>query len=272
MAELLIVGAASLDRLHFKSHQMEAAGGAGMYTAAAAHYSGATVTLYAPRPVIIPEALEPLVARVNWIGPQIESGQLPRFEIAHYGEGRAELLAASWGDEAAFAKDELPEDLSLYSYVHIAALESAQCQREFYSACVERGAVRTSIGTYARIVRDEGEVVRSLFKQADAFFMNENEAIGLFGSVDDVVSTGDTCVFVTLGERGALVIQGDQRSIIPSPLVDELDPTGAGDSFCGATLAGMAAGLTPEVAAREATALAAQMITGVGPEVLWKVD
>jgi hypothetical protein len=52
--------------------------------------------------------------------------------------------------------------------------------------------------------------------------------------------------------------------------VDALDPTGAGDTFCGATLARLAQGEHPVVAARSAAALAALMITQVGPAALWQ--
>lgn len=50
--------------------------------------------------------------------------------------------------------------------------------------------------------------------------------------------------------------------------VEELDPTGAGDTFCGTTLAGLAEGLHPVLAGRRAALAAADMVTGVGPERL----
>jgi sugar/nucleoside kinase (ribokinase family) len=269
MAELLIIGAASLDRLHFRGQVVDAPGGAGLYTAAAAHRSGATVTLFAPRPVIAPKLFEPLESRVLWIGPQIGDDEIPRLEIAHYGAGHAELLAASWGNPEAFEPAELPKDLSSFANVHIAAMPNAQLQAAFFVTCMDRGAQKISVGTYAHVVHTERETVRSLFDRADVFFMNENEAKGLFGSIENVRPTKGKLGFVTFGERGAMVFEGGRQTRIPALKVDELDPTGAGDTFCGATLAGLANGLTAEQAASRGVALAAEMITGVGPEMLW---
>jgi ribokinase len=47
-----------------------------------------------------------------------------------------------------------------------------------------------------------------------------------------------------------------------------VDPTGAGDTFCGATLAGLARGQDPITAARHAATLAARKIEHVGPAFL----
>jgi len=49
-----------------------------------------------------------------------------------------------------------------------------------------------------------------------------------------------------------------------------VDPTGAGDTFCGATLAGLAIGQHPVMAARQAIPLAAQTIEAIGPAALLK--
>ena len=163
---------------------MTAAGGAALYTAAAAWRAGAAVTLLAPRPDPLPEFLQPAAARFPWIGPIIDPEQLPRLEIAHYGGGKAALLSAAWGAEALLTPADLPDDLSGYRFVHIAALRSAQRQVDFLRGCRQRGAMRISAGTYGHVVYDETATVRALFEEADLFFMNENEANGLFGSVE----------------------------------------------------------------------------------------
>ena len=133
-----------------------------------------------------------------------------------------------------------------------------------------RGAQRISAGTYGRAVYGETEAVRKLLALADLFFMNENEATGLFGTVDAARAAPGKLLFVTLGARGALVIQGDHVTHVPGMAAAELDPTGAGDTFCGATLAGLVRGEHPVMATRQAIALAAQMIGAVGPAALWQ--
>ena len=74
---------------------------------------------------------------------------------------------------------------------------------------------------------------------------------------------------MTLGERGVQVVQGEMVTNIPGAPAVELDPTGAGDTFCGATLAGLRHGLSPVAAAEQAVFLAAQTVSAVGPAALW---
>ncbi|MEA3336433.1 MAG: carbohydrate kinase family protein [Chloroflexota bacterium] len=272
MVDILVIGGASLDRLHFAGRTAQSPGGAGLYTAAAAHRAGATVAMLAPRPDPVPRALEPAAERIDWIGPLVPPKDLPHFEIAHYGGGRAELVTARWGAEARLTPQELPGDLSGFSIVHIAALGSAERQLAFLRSCRLRGASRISVGTYARVVVGETETVRALLREADLFFMNENEAAVLFADVVDARTQPGKLLFITLGEKGARVCQGDRVSEISPVSARELDPTGAGDTFCGTTLALLARHEHPVLAAEMATALAAQVIESVGPSALWRTD
>jgi ribokinase len=270
MPDILIIGGASLDVLHFAGQTAASAGGAGLYTAAAAARAGAATAMFAPRPDPVPEALAPASERIHWFGPVVPPKDLPHFEIAHHGEGRAELVNARWGAEARLNPHDLPDDLSGYALIHITALGTTQRQIDFLHACRARGARRISAGTYGRAVYGDTAAVQQLFDAADIFFMNENEANGLFGSAAQAHTAPGKLLFVTLGQRGARVIQGDYATDVPGQPAAELDPTGAGDTFCGATLAGLARGEHPVMAARQAVALAAQMIGAVGPTALWQ--
>ena len=184
---------------------------------------------------------------------------------------RAELKGASWGAELTMTPTDLPDDLSGYAFVHIAALSSAQRQLEFLQACRERGAPRISVGTYARLIQNESDTVRRLWATADLFFMNENECKGLFGTVEAACegeAHADAALFVTLGEHGALVLHHQKRTAIPAQVASEFDPTGAGDTFCGATLAALAQGKNWVDAACVGAAWAAQTVASPGPEAL----
>ena len=75
-------------------------------------------------------------------------------------------------------------------------------------------------------------------------------------------------MFVTLGAEGAWVLQGEYKTHVPAVPAQVLEPTGAGDSFAGATLARLAQGQHPVQAARLAMPLAAQVVTGIGPAAL----
>ena len=270
---ILVIGCASLDTLHIGGQTYHTIGGAGLYTALAAHYAGACAALLGPKPDPVPPILHPVAQRLAWFGPEVPPDDLPRLEIAHHGEGRATLMGASWGAEARLTVDDLPADLSEFAVVHIAALSSAQKMLDFLRTCRARRAPRISAGTYYRIVQREPATVRAIFEQADLFFMNENEAIGLWGSlrVAGRIATrtrDNALLFITFDRRGAIVIAGDQATPLPADPAVEVDPTGAGDTFCGATLAGLARGEDALTAARNAATLAARKIEHVGPAFL----
>jgi hypothetical protein len=55
------------------------------------------------------------------------------------------------------------------------------------------------------------------------------------------------------------------RPPVPGRPAAEFDPTGAGDTFCGATLAHLVRGEHPVLAAQAAVLLSAEMIGAVGP-------
>jgi ribokinase len=275
MNDILVIGTASIDTLHIAGQTYQTIGGAGLYTALAAAFAGGRVTLIGPRPIAPSPIFREVGQRagVAWIGPAVAVEDLPHLEIAHHGDGKATLMNASWGAEAYLQPEQLPDDLSQFAFVHVAALSSAQRMLDFLRACRERGAKRLSAGTYYRIIQNEPATVRTIFEQSDVFFMNENEAMGLWGSLRvagrvSMRTREDALLFITFDKRGVIVIQGDNATPLPADLANEVDPTGAGDTFCGATLAGLARGDDPVRAAQNACALAAREIEHVGPAFL----
>ncbi len=268
MSHLLIIGGASSDILHLESQTVPSAGGAGMYTAMAAHRSGAQVSLVSPRPHPIPEILQPVAERLHtWLGPVVPSDQLPHFEISYRG-GRTEYIKALFGAESILTPDMLPNDLSAYDCVHVIPLGDAQKQLTFIQACRQRGARRISAGTYLTSVRETPQLVRAIMGQTDFFFMNQGEAIGLFGSLESAKTEPGKLLYITLGAEGACVVQGGHAAFVPAVPAAELDPTGAGDTFCGSTLAYLTQDAHPVMAAQHAVPLASQMIGHVGPAAL----
>lgn len=105
---------------------------------------------------------------------------------------------------------------------------------------------------------------------ADWFFPSVDDARTLSGLQDaDALldwahSLGPRVVFLKLGAEGAFVSDGARRTRIPGHEVRLVDATGAGDCFCGAALARLAAGDDLLEAARYANAAAALATTGFG--------
>ena len=262
---ILIIGGASLDTLEGADGLV--AGGAGMYTAMAVHRSGASASLFAPRPDPVPDALQQVADRLNWMGPSVNATDLPRFEIS-YSDGRANYVQAHFGAEETLSPGELPADLSEFDFVHVVPLGNLRQQYEFMLGCREKGARRISAGTALHLINEQPDEISAVLNDADVFFMNEAEADRLFGSMAGLRTRPGQTIFVTQGRDGATVVQGDVATHVSGVAANVVDPTGAGDAFCGATLVGLAAGRHPVMAARRAIPLSAQTIESFGPAAL----
>lgn len=264
---LLVVGGASLDRIHVRGVPVATPGGAGLYTALAAARAGVEVTMLAPLPDPMPPELEPATRRLRWIGPRVDIDGLPRFEIAYDDDGAVTLFREHLGAEP----DMTPELLDMIDDIPAAAycvpFMDAGLQRRFVDALRTRGCL-TVAATYGKAVRLEPDLVRSTLAVADLSFCNEDEERVLFGPDGSAPPTGHLR-FVTRGRHGVTVFQGDHRSDIDGVSTQVVDPTGAGDTFCGTAVARILLGDHPVEAARRANAAAAEMVTDVGPAALW---
>lgn len=263
---LLVVGSPSLDLLHFGGRSVRSAGGAGLYTALAAQRAGAEVTVVAPRPDPMPAELEPADRLLDWRGPPVPPSALPHFEIEYFPDGRTVYRRAVRGSEGDIRYGDIP-DAGPGAFAYVVPLLDPELQLGFARRLSAAG-VRVGCGTYAPGIRAHREVVAQVAEASHYFFCNEEEAGLLFGSLDEVAVAPGGVVFVTRGPRGARVVVGDHAIDVPAPAVEEVDPTGAGDTFCGTALARLAAGDHPAIAARVAAARAAHTVTGIGPAPL----
>ncbi len=272
MNRLLVIGGASFDVLHLEDRTVDSVGGAGMYTAMAARRCGAQVALFAFRPDPPPESFAPVARRLTeWLGPAVSPEELPQYEISYRG-GKTEYLKASMGAEGMLSPTMLPADLSKYDLVHVTPLGDAVRQLSFVQACRGRGAEQISAGMHHPDAFQQPGAVRAVLEQSDYFFMNDLEAGAVFGSLEAAHTEPGRLLYVTMGDQGACIIQGDTATTIPAVATSVLDPTGAGDTFCGATLAYLLQKKHPIMAARRAVTLAAKMITQLGPTALLSED
>ncbi|WP_307855038.1 ribokinase [Kibdelosporangium banguiense] len=103
----------------------------------------------------------------------------------------------------------------------------------------------------------------------DPMVVNEHEAAELLGQDADpraLLELGPKSAVVTLGARGALVIEPDGVHEIESPQVEAVDTTGAGDAFTGALAAQLAQGADLVTAAMLAVKVAAISVTKRGAQ------
>lgn len=82
-----------------------------------------------------------------------------------------------------------------------------------------------------------------------------------------LLARGPRVVILTLGERGAMVVDNYSVEHLAAVKVNALDPTGAGDAFIGSLAVFLAEGLKLREAVRRANALAARSVTRIGTQV-----
>jgi ribokinase len=122
----------------------------------------------------------------------------------------------------------------------------------------------------------EPSLGRDLAAIANVLIVNETEACELLelpvGDHDwddlaaKLVDFGPNSVVITLGSKGVLLKTESQTATIPSPKVEVVDTTGAGDAFCGALAAAFARGCTLTEAAKVGVAAGAVAVTKQGAQ------
>ncbi|GAB3913409.1 ribokinase [Kibdelosporangium lantanae] len=131
-------------------------------------------------------------------------------------------------------------------------------------------AVATKHGIRAVVnVSPIAELSAQTLAALDPIVVNEHEAEAMLGPEADprgLLDLGPRSAVVTLGARGALVIEADGVREIESPRVRAVDTTGAGDAFTGALAAKLAEGLSLADAAGYAVKVAAISVTRRGAQ------
>jgi ribokinase len=114
------------------------------------------------------------------------------------------------------------------------------------------------------------EVSRETLGALDVLLVNEHEAAYLLGTEGadprKLLELGPRAAVVTLGAKGAVVVEADGSTEVASPKVEAVDTTGAGDAFAGALAASLAEGATLVDAAKRAVKVAAVSVTRHGAQ------
>ncbi len=121
------------------------------------------------------------------------------------------------------------------------------------------------------------EISNELLAKLYMITPNETEAELISGiTVQDVESAtlaarkiyekGVKVVIITLGSKGALLFTGEKELLIPSPKVEAIDSTAAGDVFNGAIAVAISEGLPLEKAVEFACRAAAISVTRMGAQ------
>ena len=140
-----------------------------------------------------------------------------------------------------------------------------------------------------RIAREEGvttifnpapakpDLPLELYELSDIFCPNESETEILTGMPVETIEQaeiaarvlldrGPKTVILTLGERGCLVVAKNRAKPIPTPKVEAIDTTGAGDCFVGSLAFFLAAGKSMEDAIERANKIASVSVRSQGTQ------
>ncbi len=128
--------------------------------------------------------------------------------------------------------------------------------------------IALSVGSRAVAIHFREEIIQ-LARCSDLLFANQSEADALTAirDVDGAFAhlqelSGN--VVMTLGREGSLIRYGREEFKLRVPPVDVVDATGAGDSFAGAFLYGIANNYTARESAEVAAALAGRVVAQLG--------
>ncbi len=275
--ELVVVGSPSWDRLVGPAGEVRAAGGSGFNTALAARAAGIDVGLLAAIPTHLPREIGAAFGPggIRREGLVVRDGPISSFHIAYDDHENAEYLAVQLEIELTLSADDVPDAWLAARHLHVGPLgASSRRQLGFVKGIRERGFSGTlSVGSFHASLDEDRAAARALVGEVEIFFLNAAEFADLLPS-----GPPRAPVFVvTEGRRGATVhFEGHALRHRGEPAT-VVDPTGAGDAFCGGYLAGWLRGVEPLASATNAartvlsgfgsTQLVAEVAAATGPRV-----
>ena len=195
--------------------------------------------------------------------------------VSHGPKGHAFSYLRAGSAASRLRPADLP-DLSNAAYVHASgismAISAAAADTVLAAFAAAKGKVSFDSNLRLRLwpLARARAMIGAAAAMAEYFFPSLEDAQQLSGidapeaNVDWAHRLGAKVVFLKLGAEGCIVSDGTKRERIHGVKVRSVDATGAGDCFCGAALARLAAGDTIWDAARYANAAAALATTGFG--------
>jgi sugar/nucleoside kinase (ribokinase family) len=139
------------------------------------------------------------------------------------------------------------------------------------AAAREQGCT-TSVDVLAPGDPDMLAWIAACLPHTDYFLPNDEQLLGFTGAgslteaARAVVAAGVSCVAVTQGARGALVVTESEELEVPAFDVPVVDTSGCGDAFSAGFLRGIGLGLDLRGAAELGCATAAHVVQGVGTD------
>jgi fructokinase len=174
--------------------------------------------------------------------------------------------------------DDVPGDVVAQSkWVHLSGEIISMCSQgqmrkaiEKFLSCISPDSKVSLDPNFVDDISSMLDFFKPFIDRADLILPSEGEASMLVGSATDeeacslLAAQGKT-IALKRGNKGCTVYSGDQCISIPAFHVEEVDPTGCGDSFCAGFIYGMLQEWPLEKVGRFANATGALQATAVGP-------
>jgi sugar/nucleoside kinase (ribokinase family)/fructoselysine-6-P-deglycase FrlB-like protein len=278
--DVVVVGNMTIDDVVHANGEttMASPGGNTLHSAAGARIWGVTVGVVARVGADFPPAaLDRLRdAGVDTLGLHRVAGPTVRNWVVYEQDGRRSWVYRTppeRGLEVAPRPEDVPPEWTGQDgrtpVVHVAAMPFPSAAR-IVEHVRARGRAVVTLDTHEAwtVGRDE---FFALARQVDVFLPSREELVGFLGYDDpdracrELLDEGVPAVVVKCGTEGVVLGTAQGRvSRIAAPEVDVEDVTGAGDSFCGGLVAGLALGEELAVAAQRGAATAGAAIGASG--------
>jgi ribokinase len=244
------------------------AGGKGANTAVAAARLGAPTALLAavgddPYATVLLDSLTGAGVRTEFVRRVARPTGIAYITVTPDGEN---AILVSPGANSALGTEDLGTALATAA-VLVASLEIPLHTVETAVQAAAKAGVTTVLN-----LSPAAELSPETLGALDILLVNEHEAAWLLGTEPGtgdfrkLLERGPRAAVVTLGARGAIVVTAEGIGEIPSPTVEAVDTTGAGDAFAGALAASLAEGADLADAARRAARVAAISVTRPGAQ------
>lgn len=273
MAKVVALGGLTLDWLQTPSGRHgPALGGNAAYAAIGAYLAGAEASVVAVVGDDYPPELLAQLTRAGIDTTRVRCSAGPSFRVLLDESGPSRTISYLPGSGRNDRLDPVPgqllDDLTGWA-VHVCAIPTAS-QRCLLDATRERALV-TTIDTVIipGQIEPGADELLDLAREASAFLPSREEVERLWpGDVEAALATlgeaGVSRVVVKMGAAGSIGLDADGLCRVPAVETVVVDPTGAGDAYCGAFCALLADGADLQVAMAWGSAAASVVIEDYG--------
>lgn len=189
------------------------------------------------------------------------------------GERRFEEMSPpSAFEDTAPAMGDIPATYQPLRSVHIAAMPLPTAAHLVESIRSASPDVVLTLDTHEDEIAGKQDVYARLLPSITAFLPSREEVRTWFGFDDplralpSLSALGQRLTVIKMGSQGALIHDAEANVTwrVPAYPVQAVDPTGAGDAFCGGFLAGLSLGDDPPLAVRRGVVSASYAVATHG--------